>query len=105
MIGDRALEVPVPDGAPQPDNEQRAAGSTTSAAPVAPVRADLPLVSVANANRYSRVAALAWWSQDYPGLRAAPEPETPRERRRRRAERLRHMLSGDKSKTTGEGRL
>jgi len=53
----------------------------------------------------ARRRSLAWWSQDYPGLRGAPEPETPNEWRRRRVERLRHLLSGDKSKTTGDGRL
>ncbi|MGH9295197.1 MAG: hypothetical protein ACRD0B_07685, partial [Acidimicrobiales bacterium] len=31
-------------------------------------------VSVSNANRYGRRAALAWWGQDYPGLRPEAEP-------------------------------
>jgi len=92
-------------GTPPPDHEQRTAGSAIPTARAVPARADLPSVSVANAHRYGRVAALAWWSQDYPGLRAPPEPETSREQRRRRVERLRHLLSGDKSKTTGDGRL
>jgi NADH dehydrogenase len=95
----------VQPGTPPPDHEQRTAGSAIPTARAVPARADLPSVSVANAHRYGRVAALSWWSQDYPGLRAPPEPETPSERRRRRVERLRHLLSGDKSKTTGDGRL
>jgi NADH dehydrogenase len=43
--------------------------SATARVSVPPVRADLPSVNVANAGRFGRVAALAWWSQDYPGRR------------------------------------
>lgn len=66
-------------------------------APVA--RADLPSVNVANANRWGRIAALAWWGQAYPGLRE--EQEKPRGLRalRERKEKLRHELTGDKSQT------
>lgn len=106
----RLITGPAPPGTarsdpPATDVAPVAAEPATPKKPVAPVRADLPSVNVANADRYGRVAALAWWSQDYPGLRKPPGPLTPAERRRQRIERLRHLLSGDKSKTTGDSRL
>jgi hypothetical protein len=65
---------------------------------------DLPSVSVANANRRGRVAALAWWGQAYPGLRKEPEEPHGLEALRQRAEKLRHELTGDKSQTEGNYR-
>ena len=67
--------------------------------PAPPRRADLPSVNVANADRWGRVAALAWWSQDYPGRRAKPEKKTVSEIRRNRLIRWRHKLTGDKAST------
>ncbi|MGH9102214.1 MAG: NAD(P)/FAD-dependent oxidoreductase, partial [Acidimicrobiales bacterium] len=70
-----------------------------TAAPVPHARADLPSVSVANANRWGRTAALAWWSQSYPGLRPEPERRRGLGALRARATRLRQALTGEKSKT------
>jgi len=60
-------------------------------------RADLPSVNVANTHRWGRVAALAWWSQDYPGLRPEPTRQKGMAALRGRALRLRHVVTGDKS--------
>lgn len=76
----------------QPNSEP-----ATACIPPPPVRADLPSVNVANADRWGRVAALAWWSQDYPGRRPEPEEETAGEMRRKRRVRWRHRLFGDKA--------
>jgi NADH dehydrogenase len=76
----------------------------TAQVPTARAKVDLPSVSVANANRWGRVAALAWWGQAYPGLRQGPEEPHGLEALRQRAERLRHELTGDKSQTEGNYR-
>lgn len=95
----RLITWPTPPGAPEPHTRQPAAERDAAPVPVAPARAGPPSVNVANAGRLGRVAALAWWSQDYPGLRPEPKPETVSVRRRR-AERLRHMLTGGRSTAT-----
>lgn len=69
----------------------------TEHAPVA--KPDLPSVNVANANRWGRTAALAWWSQDHPGLRPEQPAPTGRTAARHSAIRWRQMLTGDKSRT------
>lgn len=73
--------------------------SATARVPMPAARVDLPSVNVANANRWGRAAALAWWSQAYPGLRSKPTPPRGRQARRSRMRRLRHELTGDKSQT------
>jgi NADH dehydrogenase len=76
----------------------------TAQMPMARAKVDLPSVNVANANRWGRVAALAWWGQDYPGLRKEPEKPHGLEALRQRTEKLRHELTGDKSQTEGDYR-
>lgn len=107
LFADRPIRLitgPAPPGKGQPAAEQ-----ADPPEPAPPVRADLPSVNVANANRYGRVAALAWWSQDYPGLRPEQHEDTSMlgELRTLRARmvRLRQMMTGDKSKTSGDSRL
>ena len=104
----RLITGPTHSGAP-PDTpqlraHQPAPDPAVAGASTVPARADLPSVNVANADRFGRVAALAWWSQDYPGRRPEPKKETANEMRRKRARRWRHALSGDKSKTAGDFR-
>ena len=82
-----------------PDRQALGSASETARVPAPSARADLPSVNVTNAERWGRVAALAWWSQDYPGLRAEPKEPEAVEARRQRAVRWRHMLTGDKSRT------
>jgi NADH dehydrogenase len=106
----RLITGPTPPGTAKSAPHQRDYGPSAvplpaGARPVAPVspsfaRADLSSVNVANANRFGRVAALAWWGQDYPGRRAEPREIPMLERMRTRAIRLRHVLTGDRSKTT-----
>ncbi len=85
-----------PDGPPAPSPVPSPA---TTEVPAPHARADLPSVNVANANRWGRTAALAWWSQAYPGVR--PEPQRPEglAALRARAVRVRQALTGDKSRT------
>ena len=78
-------------GARPPDARAEPVGA------VAFAKADLPSVNVANTHRWGRVAALAWWSQDYPGLRPKPTRQKGIAALRGRALRLRHVLTGDKS--------
>jgi hypothetical protein len=78
-------------GARRPDARAEPVGA------VAFAKADLPSVNVANTHRWGRVAALAWWSQDYPGLRPKPTRQKGIAAWRGRALRLRHVLTGDKS--------
>jgi NADH dehydrogenase len=88
-----------------PDHPRRAATKllgpepATARVPMARAKVDLPSVNVANANRWGRVAALAWWGQAYPGLRKEPEKPHGLEALRQRSEKLRHELTGDKSQT------
>jgi len=89
----RLIIAPTPPDAPEPKSHRP--GPTS----VPPVRADLPSVNVANADRFGRVAALAWWSQDYPGRRAQTKEDTADQRRQKRFRRWRQALTGDKSKT------
>jgi NADH dehydrogenase len=112
----RLITAPTPRDAPRPDApEPRAPASDVGAAdptqatrraPAAPVRADLPSVNVSNAERYGRVAALAWWSQDYPGLRPEPHEDKSTLSKlravRARMVRLRQAFTGDRSMTRGD---
>lgn len=92
---DQSRQVPTKLAGPEP---------ATAQVPMARAKVDLPSVSVANANRWGRVAALAWWGQAYPGLRKEPEEPHGLEALRQRAEKLRHELTGDKSQTEGNYR-
>ena len=76
----------------------------TAQVPMARAKVDLPSVSVSNANRWGRVAALAWWGQAYPGLRPPPEQPHGLAALRQRAEKLRHEVTGDKSQTDDDYR-
>ncbi|MGH8994860.1 MAG: NAD(P)/FAD-dependent oxidoreductase [Acidimicrobiales bacterium] len=71
----------------------------TAQVPMARAKVDLPSVNVANANRWGRVAALAWWGQAYPGLQKEPKVPHGLTAVRQRAEKLRHEVTGDKSQT------
>lgn len=76
----------------------------TAQVPMARTKVDLPSVNVSNANRWGRVAALAWWGQAYPGLRKQPEQLHGLAALRQRAEKLRHQVTGDKSQTEHDDR-
>lgn len=97
LFTDRSVRlITSPDsGHPAPPQPPAAPGG-----PAAPPRADLPSVSVSNANRWGRAAALSWWAQAYPGKRKEPPKLRGRPARRARMRRLRHELTGDKSQTT-----
>lgn len=95
----RLITGPTPPYVPEPEAHRPRPESATEGVSIPPVRADLPSVNVANADRFGRVAALAWWSQDYPGHRAQPKEDTADQKRRKRFRRWRHALTGDKSKT------
>ena len=95
----RLITGPTPRQAAGSQITRPGAEPANASVPAPPMRADLPSVNVANADRWGRVAALAWWSQDYPGRRPKPEMETGSEIRRKRRLRWRHKLTGDKSST------
>ncbi|MGH9105007.1 MAG: NAD(P)/FAD-dependent oxidoreductase [Acidimicrobiales bacterium] len=76
----------------------------TARVPMARAKVDLPSVNVANANRWGRVAALAWWGQAYPGIKKEPDQPHGLAELRQEAVELRHELTGDKSQTDDDYR-
>jgi NADH dehydrogenase len=101
VLGRRPARVIVsPDaGRRQPAPPVLGPEPATARVPMARAKVDLPSVNVANANRWGRRAALAWWAQDYPGLRQEPQKGHGIKAMRQREEKLRHELWGDKSQT------
>jgi NADH dehydrogenase len=93
----RLITRPTVQATPADAGARRPGARAEPASATAFAKADLPSVNVSNTHRWGRVAALAWWSQDYPGLRSKPPRQKGMAALRRRVVRLRHALTGDKA--------